>query len=482
MPLGEDFSPTGIPLGVIGGSLDERSVRSYHPPKFFAGRYVIQNTESVKKRLDYGRNLRRKLGRSDHANWDGSKRRHDAVEIILQVNQERIRELIPIKMARMAVSPFGFFRGNVAVMAADLATLPRAGISVQICGDAHVRNLGAYSAPDGRLVFDINDFDETIRAPWEWDLRRLATSLVLAGREAGDSDRRSRDAVLACAATYRTKLQEFSRMTCIEVHKYRTHRQFLGRTTSSVLQRAVRETPDRTLLKLTIEQGSSRRFKSDPPILARVSKPVAGQVLNSLRSYQKSLSECSQQVLSFYRPVDVAFKLVGTGSVGTYDYVILQFAGEGTSDPLFLQVKQAVRSAYAPYVQSSESAMHQGQRVVLGQRLFEVQSDMMLGWTSLEGRDFLVRQLNDHKASIRGDELTGAALIEYATTCGEVLAKGHARSGDPAVLAGYLGSSDRWDKALAKFALIYADQTTRDYEMFRKAIRQRKIKAGDPYL
>jgi uncharacterized protein (DUF2252 family) len=180
--------------------------------------------------------------------------------------------------------------------------------------------------------------------------------------------------------------------------------------------------------------------------------------------------------------VDVAFKLVGTGSVGTYDYVILQFAGEGTSDPLFLQVKQAVRSAYAPYVQSSESAMHQGQRVVLGQRLFEVQSDMMLGWTSLEGRDFLVRQLNDHKASIRGDELTGAALIEYATTCGDVLAKGHARSGDPAVLAGYLGSSDRWDKALAKFALIYADQTTRDYEMFRKAIRQRKIKAGDPYL
>jgi uncharacterized protein (DUF2252 family) len=456
--------------------------KSYHPPTFFAGSYVIENTESVKDRLQYGRNLRSKLRRSDHAKWDVSKRRHDPIEIILQLNQERIPELIPIKMARMAVSPFGFFRGNVAVMAADLSTLPRAGIAVQICGDAHVRNLGAYSAPDGRLVFDINDFDETIRAPWEWDVRRLATSLVLAGREAGDSDRRSRDAVLACAAIYRAKLQEFSRMTCIGVHKYRTHRQFLGRTGSSVLQRAVRETPDRTLAKLTLGQGSMRRFKSVPPILRRVGKPVAGQVLNFLQSYQRSLSECSQQVLRFYRPVDVAFKVVGTGSVGTYDFVVLEFAGDGTRDPLFLQVKQALPFAYSPYVRSSESAIHQGKRVVLGQRLFEVQSDMMLGWTSLEGREFLVRQLKDHKASIRGDELMGAGLIEYATTCGEVLAKGHARSGDAAVLAGYLGSNDRWDKALAKFSLIYADQTTRDYEMFRKAIKQGKIKAGNPYL
>jgi len=180
--------------------------------------------------------------------------------------------------------------------------------------------------------------------------------------------------------------------------------------------------------------------------------------------------------------VAVGLKVVGTGSVGTYDFVVLEFAGDGTRDPLFLQVKQALPFAYSPYVRSSESAIHQGKRVVLGQRLFEVQSDMMLGWTSLEGREFLVRQLKDHKASIRGDELKGAGLIEYATTCGEVLAKGHARSGDAAVLAGYLGSNDRWDKALAKFSLIYADQTTRDYEMFRKAIKQGKIKAGNPYL
>lgn len=448
----------------------------------FAGVLVISNQQSVNKRLEYGRKLRHKFKRSDHANWDAAKRRDEPLEIILQVNRKRIAKLVPIKMGRMAVSPFGFFRGNVAVMAADLAILANTGIPVQICGDAHVRNLGAYSAPDGRLVFDINDFDETITAPWEWDLRRLATSLMLAGREAGDSDRQCRDAVLACAALYRTKMLAFSRMTCIEVHKYRTHRQFVGRTGNSVLQRALRETPDRTLAKLTVGHGGTPIFRSNPPVLTRVAQSEAQQVVKSLRPYEDTLPGCSQQALSFYRPVDVAFKIVGTGSVGTYDYVVLHFAGEGKRDPLFIQVKQAVQSAYAPYVKSPETAMHQGQRVVHGQRLFEIQSDMMLGWTSLQGREFLVRQLSDHKASIQDDELKGAGLIEYATTCGEVLAKGHARSGDPAVLAGYLGSNDRWDKALAKFAVIYADQTTRDYDLFQKAVRAGKIKAGNPYL
>ena len=443
---------------------------------------MISGKKGLKERLQYGRMLRHKLKRSDHAKWDAAKRRHDPIEIIQQVNRERIAKLVPIKMARMVVSPFAFFRGNVAVMAADLATVQRSPIAVQICGDAHVHNLGAYSAPDGRLVFDINDFDETIRAPWEWDLRRLATSLILAGREAGDSDRQCRDAVLVCAAMYRTKMLEFSRMTCIEVHKYRTHRQFVGRTGNSVLHRALRETPDKTLAKLTVQRGNERVFRTNAPVLTRVEESEARQVLKSLRPYCETLPESSQRVLTFYDPADVAFKIVGTGSVGTYDYVFLHFAGDGNRDPLFIQVKEAVQSAYAPYVKSPETAMHQGRRVVAGQRLFEIQSDMMLGWTSLQGRDFLVRQLSDHKASVQDDELKGAGLIEYATTCGEVLSKGHARSGDPAVLAGYLGANDRWDKALAKFAFIYAEQTTRDYELFRKAIKAGKIKAGNPYL
>jgi uncharacterized protein (DUF2252 family) len=281
---------------------------------------------------------------------------------------------------------------------------------------------------------------------------------------------------------YRTKILQFSKMSCIEVHKYRTHRQFSGATGTSVLQRALRETPQRTLLKVTVPRGNTRIFRNDPPVLVRKGGAAAARVKKALKTYASTLPESSQQALKFYRATDVAFKIVGTGSVATHDYVVLHFAGDGTRDPLFLQVKEAVQSAYAPYVRTPEKSIHQGQRVVDGQRLFEIQSDMMLGWTSLGGADYLVRQLSDHKASIRDDELRGTGLLEYATTCGEVLAKGHARSGDPAVLAGYLGASDRWDNALAKFARAYADQTTSDYELFKKAIKAGRIKASKSFV
>lgn len=439
---------------------------------------MIAPDRSLQERLQFGQNLRKKLKRTDQSKWNENKRKRNPIEIILDVNRQRIPELVPVKMARMAVCPFSFFRGSVPVMAVDLATLPATGIPVQICGDAHVRNLGAYAGPDGRLIFDINDFDETIRAPWEWDLKRLAASLVLAGREAGDSEHQCRDAVLTCARMYRTKMAEFSRMTCLEVHKYRIHRQFTGRTGVSVLQRAERATPEHTLAKLTVRHGAKRVFREVKPALTHPAKSRVKRVLQSIKPYRETLPGCSQAALDFYRPVDVAFKIVGTGSVATHDYVVLHLAGEGARDPLFLQIKEAVQSAYAPYVKSPETAMHQGQRVVHGQRMLQVQSDIMLGWTSIGAADYMVRQLSDHKASISDDDLKGAGLTEYAITCGEVLAKGHARSGDPAVLAGYLGGSDRWDKALAKFAFVYADQTTGDYEKFTAAIRSGKIRAG----
>lgn len=443
---------------------------------------MIAPDRSLQERLQFGQSLRKKLKRTDQSKWNENKRKHSPIEIVLDVNRQRIPELVPVKMARMAVCPFSFFRGSVAVMAADLATLPTTGIPVQICGDAHLRNLGAYAGPDGRLIFDINDFDETIRAPWEWDLKRLAASLVLAGREAGNSEHQCRDAVMTCAQTYRTKIAVFSRMTCLEVHKYRIHRQFVGGVGVSVLQRAERATPQHTLAKITVRHGSRRVFREIKPVLTHPTKSRAKQVLQSIKPYRETLPGCSQAALDFYRPVDVAFKVVGTGSVATHDYVVLHLAGEGARDPLFLQIKEAVQSAYAPYVKSPETAMHQGQRVVHGQRMLQVQSDIMLGWTSLTGADYMVRQLSDHKASISDEDLKGAGLTEYAITCGEVLAKGHARSGDPAVLAGYLGDSDRWDKALAKFAFVYADQTTGDYEKFTAAIRSGKIRAGRPCL
>jgi uncharacterized protein (DUF2252 family) len=370
----------------------------------------------------------------------------------------------------------------VAVMAADLALLPSTEIAVQICGDAHVRNLGAYAAPDGRLVFDLNDFDETIRGPWEWDIKRLAASLVLAGREAQSSERECREAVLACARVYRNKINEFCWMSCLEVAKYRIHRQFFGKLGGSVLERAERATPEHSLARLTVPRGKPRVFKEVKPVLAHPQKSVARKVLAALQQYKPTLSPSSQHLLSFYRPVDVAFKIVGTGSVATHDYVVLHFAGDGIADPLFLQVKEAVQSAYAPYVETPEKAMHQGERVVHGQRLMQFLSDLLLGWTSFDGKDYLVRQLADHKGSIEACELDGRGLTEYATTCGEVLARSHARSGDAAVLAGYLGANDRWDKALAKFAVRYADQTTRDYQAFRKAIRSGTIPAGRAYL
>jgi uncharacterized protein (DUF2252 family) len=443
---------------------------------------VVRASAGTRERIEFGRNQRRKLKRSGQAQWDAKQRKHDPVEIILAVNRERIAALVPIKMARMAASPFGYFRGNVPVMAADLAGMRSSGIIVQICGDAHVRNLGAFAAPDGRLVFDINDFDETIRAPWEWDLKRLGTSLVLAGREAQDSDRACLQAVLACAEMYRRKMAEYCWMTCLEVAKCRIHRQFFGQPGASVLERAERATPAHSLARLTVARGKPRMFREMRPVLMHPPKSRTREVVKALRSYRETLSPSGQHLLSFYRPVDVAFKLVGTGSVATHDYVVLHFAGDGVTDPLFLQVKEAVASAYAPFVRSKETAIHQGERVTHGQRMLQAQPDILLGWTSLGGGDYLVRQLNDHKGSIENTDLRGAGLTEYATTCGEVLARGHARSGDPAVLAGYLGANDRWDKALGKFSVSYADQTTRDYEEFRKAIRGGRVKVGKTCL
>jgi uncharacterized protein (DUF2252 family) len=443
---------------------------------------MISPERTLKERLQFGARQRHKLKRSDQAKWSAKLRKHDPIEIICAVNCDRIPALVPVKMARMALSPFAFFRGSVLVMAADLAATPSTGILAQICGDAHVRNLGAYAAPDGRLVFDLNDFDETIRAPWEWDLKRLAASLVLAGREANDPDRRCHDSVLECARIYRNKMQEFARMRCIEVAKYRIHRQFIGRPGASVLERAERATPEHTLQKLTVQRGKSRVFKTVKPVLVPVKKPLSRELLRGAERYRSTLAPSSLHLLSFYRSTDVAFKIVGTDSVGTHDYVVLHFAGNGFGDPVFLQVKEAVQSAYAPYVKSPETKMHQGQRVVHGQRLMQFMSDILLGWTTVADRHYMVRQLSDHKGAISNEDLSGQGLIDYATTCGEVLARSHARSGDPAVVAGYLGTNDRWDRALAKFAVAYADQTTEDFVKFKKAIRSGKIPASKPYL
>jgi uncharacterized protein (DUF2252 family) len=428
---------------------------------------------AVQERRDYGKSRQQVLHRADQRHWKPAKGRVDPVELLMHANRDRLPELVPIKWARMAASPFGFFRGAVPLMAADLASLPATGIIVQICGDAHVRNLGAFASPTGALVFDVNDFDETMPGPWEWDVKRLATSLMLSGREAGQPDTACREAVVDFVAEYRKSVHCCSELTVLEIARYSVHRHTETGPLPELFEKAARATPQHTLEKLTESRNGKLRFKEEKPLLTGVSEKTRRNVLDALEGYRNTLSHERRHFLERYNPVDVAFKVVGTGSVGTRDYVVLCF-GNGNEDPLFLQMKEEPHSAYAEYL-NVEIPHNQGERVVRGQRLMQAQSDIFLGWTSMDGRDYLVRQLADHKAAIRTEDLKGCGLIEYAKMCGEVLGKGHARSGDACVLDGYCGDTQKLDHAIAEFALGYADQIAADHELFTGAVKMGRL-------
>jgi uncharacterized protein (DUF2252 family) len=349
---------------------------------------------------------------------------------------------------------------------------------VQICGDAHVRNLGAYAAPEGHLVFDINDFDETTSGPWEWDLKRLATSLILAGREAGESASGCRDSVKEMVRSYRTSMNGFAGMRVCELARVEILRGAKGTPVHAVLQKASRVTPRQTLKKLAVQRprAGGHRFHDRRPVLRHVEARTQHQVMQCLGPYRKTVSVSHQWILQSYEAVDVAFKIVGTGSVGTRDYVVLLF-GNGTEDPLILQVKEELPSCYAPYLSHMPAVQHEGQRVAEGQQKMQTVADPFLGYTTIESRHFLVRQLCDHKASIDLANLKGTALREYAVVCGELLAKGHARTGDAGAIGGYCGNSSKLDNALAKFAKAYADQAENDFEQFKKAIAKDRVRA-----
>jgi len=454
---------------------------------------------TARQRFALGQSHRKHMRRADHAGWQPKLRRVDPLALLADSMRGRVPALIPIKYERMAASPFGFFRGAVPIMACDLSLGPNTGIHTQLCGDAHVRNLGAFAAPDGRLVFDINDFDETIRGPFEWDVKRMAASLVLAGHEAGAKDGHCRDAARAFLARYRTMMHTFAHMPVIELAHYVVHRLHTVQPVSQILRLAERATPLHNLESLTIpiadvpgrrkEAATSelttqlgphpRIFKTIPPDLTRVHGDLARDVLDSLATYAESLQPERQHFLAQYTPLDVAFKIVGTGSVGLRDYCIYM-RGNGIKDPLFLQVKEEAPSGYAPYLGETPTPHHQGRRVVEGQRAMQFQSDPFLGWTTIEGRDFLVRQLNDHKGSVALDTLKSAGLLEYAAVCGETLARGHARAGDSAEIAGYIGTSERFDEAIVKFAADYASQTERDWEVLLHTRRHATQAAEKP--
>jgi len=377
------------------------------------------------ERIARGQQRRKQMPRVDHAKWDVRQRRENPMKLMAASMRGRVPPLVALKYERMAASPFGFFRGAVPVMAYDLSLAGNTRLLCQLCGDAHVRNLGAFAAPDGRLVFDINDFDETIAGPFEWDVKRMAASLMLAGREAGAWDQDCVEAAREFVASYRTRMLEFAQMPVLELARYQVHR--LQGPVKSVLRLAERAVPAHTLETLTEARerrnaksakkkapesmkankvktatksgnAQARIFKSNPPVLTRLTGAIAEKVIHSLGRYVECLQPEQKHFLAQYRPVDVAFKVVGTGSVGLRDYCVYM-EGNGPDDPLFLQIKEEVESGYAPYLKASRR-QHQGQRVVEGERAMQVQSDPFLGWTTLEGRDYLVRQLNDHKATI----------------------------------------------------------------------------------
>jgi uncharacterized protein (DUF2252 family) len=431
------------------------------------------NWATPEERRNLGQSRRRQLRRQQNDQLNIKARKATPLSLLERIERGRVSSLVKLKHQLMAESPFSYFRGAAPAMAADLAVVPNTGIEVQLCGDAHVRNLGAFAAPDGRLVFDINDFDETIRGPFEWDLKRMAASLVLAARESRHKESAAREVVEQCILRYCELMRAFARMPLLEVGRFQVHRLGSVQPVHKALLKAERATPLHNLELLTEPipgKPGTRRFREIKPHLTRITGSQAERVLGALDPYREILESQRQHLLSLYRPIDVAFKVVGTGSVGLRDYCIY-FEGNGPSDPLFLQIKEEAPSAYLHYLPGAHASPHNGQRVVIGQRAMQLQSDPFLGWTHIGARHFLVRQLNDHKGSIDLTDLAGGGLMAFGEVCGELLARGHARSGDPQVIAGYLGSGGTFAEAIARFGTLYANQTEKDWQALRRSGR-----------
>jgi uncharacterized protein (DUF2252 family) len=424
------------------------------------------------------RALRGQVPRSSHALWQPSPDRRGPMSILGEQERNRVQDLLPIRHERMTVSPFAFLRGAAAVMAEDLAGTPASGLRVQACGDAHLLNFGIYATPERRLVFDVNDFDETLPAPFEWDVKRLAASVVVAGRVQGFSPESVEYAARSAATAYRTRMLESATLSHVDVWYARLDAQDLTglvnkverrRLASGPLRKAQRATSLGALGKLTAVVDSELRIVDAPPLTEHLQEPESTiDVPAVMRRYRASLPGERRLLLDRYRLVDWARKVVGIGSVGTDDAIVL-LLGDSARDPLFLQVKEAQSSVLEAFAGRSQFA-NQGQRVVTGQRLTQSASDIFLGWTHVGARHYYVRQLRDMKASVSIEKLRSDELTLYASACGAALAEGHARSGDPAAIAAYLGSGHAFDRAIGEFAAAYADQTERDYAAYVAAI------------
>jgi uncharacterized protein (DUF2252 family) len=437
-----------------------------------------RRSTSRRDRYQIGRDLRRQVPRSSLGDWSADRGRPDPVQLIIESHDGRLEWLIPLRVGRMTASPYGFLRGAANVMAEDAARLPSTGITPVICGDAHLGNFGLYASPEQNLVIDLNDFDEAHPGAWEWDLRRLTTSIWVAGRQNGASEQQCESAVLRCVAGYRAEVGDLASMPLLARSYQRLDVDRLRQSTTGSSLRAEitraaaqarRRTSDRALPKLTSQRDGKRRIVEDPPLVTRVSDAHREELALGLDDYLGTLAPHWRRALGGYTLIDIAHKVVSVGSVGLRAYVAL-LQGSSPDDVVFLQLKQARRSVLARHVHG-ESAWHahQGQRVVEYQQALQTVSDPLLGWTTVGQYQYYVRQFRNMKGSVAVDSIDAAALADYAAVLGHLLAKGHARTSGASMIVGYAGSSDRLDMALARFARLYADQTEADHAALVKA-------------
>jgi uncharacterized protein (DUF2252 family) len=437
---------------------------------------------SLMERRAAGKRLRDEVPRAAHATWRVHSNRADPLDILRAADKTRQPDLVPLRYGRMLQTPFTFYRGSAGVMAADLAHTPVSGIHVQVCGDAHLMNFGGFATPERRLIFDVNDLDETLPAPWEWDVRRLVASFVLAARANGLSDANGRDAAIACARSYRRTMRDFSRQDVLETWYARLEEEeFLAMLPQSQRAVAERRIAKATALasaelvypKLVEQVDGHPRIREQPPTLFHAEESKNAGYMDLMRDvlakYRQTLTEDRRVLFDRYTLVDVAVKVVGIGSVGTLCLVGLMISIAG--HPFFLQVKEANASVLEVFAGKSVYA-HHGERVVQGQRLMQPASDLFLGWaTGPQGRHFYMRQLRDVKLSPMVETYDAQMLSIYGRACGWVMARAHAKAGDPWMISGYLGSNSDFDAAMGKFALAYADQAERDHAALKQAVR-----------
>lgn len=449
------------------------------------------HVNTLQERTAEGKALRDRCLRSAQAQWKAPDDRADPIELLIQNSIGRDADLLPIRYGRMMANPFAFYRGAAAIMAYDLSYTPATGLKVQACGDCHLLNFGGFATPERKLSFDINDFDETSIAPWEWDVKRLAASFVIAGRANGFAETDNREAALLAVRSYRQHMAQYAQMSVLEswydfidlneviaANPDKQLRAFYIKKLEKATEQGARE---REFAKLAFAAGDTPRILDQPPLIfhpdALLDAEYRANAVKDLQAYKRSLPPERRPIIDRYRSVDMAIKVVGVGSVGTYCGIVLLMSGNG--EPLFLQFKQARQSVLEPYAGASPYK-HPGQRVVVGQRLMQTASDMFLGWftgTGKQGLQFYVRQLSDAKIKPVIEIMRPNNLKAYAGLCGRALARAHVRSGDAAVLAGYMGKSSAFEDALVNFASAYADQNEADHAALVKAVRAGRLEA-----